>query len=117
MKEILDEIQEECLRKDTNKATNARRDVYEPETWCGVLRHQIRLADRAACSLAADEITGVEERSLIAGYRAQLIKIAAVATAATESLDRILAKRRRSSDKAGDLAKRAEGRTHRRLEK
>jgi hypothetical protein len=117
MKEIFDEIQEECLREDTDEAANARRDVYEPETWCSVLRHQIRLADRAACSLAADEITGTEERALIAGYRAQLIKIAAVATAATESLDRVLAKRLRSSDKAGDLAKRTEGRTHRRRRK
>ena len=117
MKEIFDEIQEECLREDTDEAANAKRDVYEPETWCSVLRHQIRLADRAACSLAADEITGAEEGALIAGYRERLIKIAAVATAAAESLDRVVEKRRRSLDKAGDLAKRAEGRTHRRLKK
>ena len=117
MKEILEEIQTECLRKRDNEAVSARREVYEPEKWCSVLRQQIRLADRAACSLAVDEITGAEEQSLVVGYRERLIKIAALAAAATESLDRVIAKRHRSPDKAGDLAKRAETRTHRRLMK
>jgi len=115
MKEILEEVRTECFRKSNNETVSARREAYEPEKWCSVLRQQIRLADRAACSLAVDEITGAEEHSLVVGYRERLIKIAAVAAAATESLDRVLAKRQRSSDKEGDLARRAERRTNRRL--
>jgi len=117
MNNILEEIKAERLLEDKEWADSAHADVYEPDKWCGLLRHQIRLADRAACSLATDEITGGEEQSLIIGYRERLISIAAVALAATESLDRAMKKRRRSSDKEGDLAKRSEGRVKRRLKK
>jgi hypothetical protein len=117
MNNILKEIEGERLLEDTEWAASAHANVYDPEKWCSLLRHQIRLADRAACSLATDEITGGEEHSLIIGYRGRLISIAAVALAATESLDRAMEKRRRSSDKVGDLAKRSEGRAKRRLKK
>jgi hypothetical protein len=115
MNDILEEIKAERLLEDKEWAGSAKSEVYEPEKWCSLLRHQTRLADRAACSLATDEITGREEQSLIIGYRERLIKIAAVALAATESLDRVMEKRRRSPDKEGDLAKRSEGRAKRRL--
>jgi len=117
MNDILEEIKTERLLEDKEWADSAHADVYEPDKWCSLLRHQIRLADRAACSLATDEITGGEEQSLIIGYRERLISIAAVALAATESLDRAMKKRRRSSDNEGDLAKRSEGRAKRRLKK
>jgi len=117
MNEILEEIEAECLREDKEDVASVERDVYEPDKWCSLLRQQVRLADRAACSLATDEITGAEEHSLIVGYRERLIKIAAVATAAAESLDRVISKRLGSTDKEGDLEKRAEGRARRRLRK
>ena len=117
MNDILEEIKAERLLEDKDWAASAHANVYEPEKWCSLLRQQIRLADRAACSLATDEITGGEEQSLITGYRERLISTAAVALAATESLDRAMEKRRQSSDKEGDLAKRAEGRAKRRLKK
>jgi hypothetical protein len=114
MNEILEEIKSERQLEDREWSGTERDDVYEPEKWCSLLRHQIRLADRAACSMATDEITGAEEQSLVVGYRERLIKIAALAIAATESLDRIVDKRRESADKEGDLAKRSEGRANRR---
>lgn len=117
MNDILEEIKAERLLEGKEWAGPAHADVYEPEKWCSILRHQTRLADRAACSLATDEITGREEQSLIIGYRERLIKIAVVALAAAESLDRVMEKRHRSSDKAGDLAKRSAGRANRRLKK
>ena len=117
MNNILEEIKAERLLEDKEWAASERADVYEPEKWCSLLRQQIRLADRAACSLATDEINSREEKSLIIGYRERLISIAAVALAATESLDRAMEKRRRSPDKEGDLAKRSEGRAKRRLKK
>jgi hypothetical protein len=117
MNNILEEIKAERMLEDREWAASAHADVYEPEKWCSLLRHQIRLADRAACSLATDEITGGEEQSLISGYRERLISIGAVALAATESLDRTMEKRRQSSDKKGELAKRSEGRAKRRLKK
>ena len=86
----------------------------KPEKWVGFLRHQIRLADRVACSLAIDEITGGEEKALIDGYRERLIKIAAVAIAAAESLDRIMEKRAGSSDQESELLNRSNGRANRR---
>ena len=43
--------------------------------------------------LATDEVTGGEGHALIDGYRERLIKIAVVAIAATESLDRMMEKR------------------------
>jgi hypothetical protein len=94
MNNILDEIKAERLLEDKERAGSAKSEVYEPEKWCSLLRHQIRLADRAACSLATEKITGGEEQSLIIGYRDRLIKIGAVALAATESLDRVMKKRR-----------------------
>jgi hypothetical protein len=117
MNRILKEIESERLLDDKDLGGLSRQDTYEPERWCSLLRHQIRLADRAACSLATDEINGTEEQSLINGYRERLIRIAVVALAATESLDRIMEKRRRSSDKEGDLAKRSKERAKRRLSK
>ena len=117
MNDIYEEIKAERVRKDEEWGGAAHDDVHEPEKWCGFLRHQIRLADRAACSLATDEITGVEEQALIDGYRERLIKIAAVAIAATESLDRIMEKRARSSDKEAEFAKRTIGRANRRRNK
>ena len=117
MNEIIEEIKSERRIEDKEWGGSEHDDAHEPEKWCGLLRHQIRLADRATCSLATDEITGDEERSLIVGYRERLIKIAAVALAATESLDRVMEKRRMSSDKEGDLAKRSQRRASRRLNK
>ena len=117
MNNILEEIKGERLLEDKAWAASAHADVYEPEKWCSLLRQQIRFADRAACSLATDEIDGSEEQSLIIGYRERLISIAAVALAAAESLDRTMEKRRRSSDIDGDLAKRSAGRAKRRLRK
>lgn len=107
---IVEEIKSERRIEDKEWGGSKHDDRHEPDKWCGLLRHQLRLADRAACSLAADKVTGGEELSLIVGYREQLIKIAAVALAATESLDRIMKKRRTSSDKEGDLAKRSQRR-------
>jgi hypothetical protein len=117
MNNILEEIKAERHLEDKEWAAAAHADAYEPEKWCSLLRRQIRLADRAACSLATDEITGSEEQSLIIGYRERLISIAAVALAATESLDRTMERRRRSSDTEGDLAKRSKGRAKRKLNK
>jgi CRP/FNR family transcriptional regulator, cyclic AMP receptor protein len=117
MAEIHEEIESERLRQDKEWGGAANDDVHEPEKWCGFLRHQLRLADRAACSLATDEITGGEEQALIEGYRERLIKIAAVAIAAAESLDRITKKRAGSSAKEAELAKRSIGRANRRREK
>ena len=117
MNDILEEIKAECLRADKEWACSAHAEVYEPEKWCSLLRHQTRLADRAACSLATDTITGGEEQSLIMGYRERLITIAAVALAATESLDRVMAKRRSSFDKARDLTKKSEVRVKRRAKR
>ena len=114
MNAILEEIKSERRLKDKEWG-GSEHDAYEPEKWCSLLRRQIRLADRAACSLATDEITGDEERSLVTGYREGLIKIAAVALAATESLDRVMEKRQASTDKEGELAKRSQGRANRRL--
>lgn len=114
MDQILEEVKSEQRLEDQEWSSSEHDDVYEPEKWCGFLRHQIRLADRAACSLATDEITGDEEQSLVVAYRAQLIKIAALAIAATQSLDRVIETRRGSADKAGDLAKRSQGRANRR---
>jgi hypothetical protein len=117
MNQILEEIKSEHELEDQEWSSSEHDDVYEPEKWCALLRRQVRLADRAACSLATDEITGDEEQSLIAGYRGRLIKIAALAIAATESLDRIIEKRRGSPDEEGDLAKRSEGRASRRAKR
>jgi hypothetical protein len=114
MNAILEEIKAERRIEDKEWGGSDHDDTHEPEKWCGLLRHQIRLADRAACSLAADEITGGEERSLITGYRERLVKIAAVALAAAESLDRVMEKRGTSSDQEGDLAKRSQRRASRR---
>ena len=114
MDQILEEVKSEQRLEDQEWSSSEHDDVYEPEKWCGFLRHQIRLADRAACSLATDEITGDEEQSLVVAYRAQLIKIAALAIAATQSLDRVMEARRGSADKAGDLAKRSQRRANRR---
>ena len=83
MNQILEEIKSEHQLDDQEWSSSEHDDVYEPDKWCGFLRHQIRLADRAACSLATDEITGDEEQSLVSGYRERLIKIAALAIAAT----------------------------------
>jgi hypothetical protein len=116
MNDILEQIKERLL-DDTEWAGSASGGTCEPEKWCRLLRHQTRLADRAACSLATDEITAGEEQRLIIAYRGRLISIAAAALAAAESLDRVLEERRRSSDKEGDLAKRSEGRASRRLKK
>src|SRR6267142_6018008 len=93
MTKIQEEIKTERLRQDAEWGGSTHDDVHEPEKWCGFLRHQLRLADRAACSLAIDEVTGGEEQALIDGYRERLIKIAVVAIAATESLDRMMEKR------------------------
>jgi len=117
MKNIHEEIKSERLRQNEEWGGSARDDVHEPEKWCGLLRRQLRLADRAACSLATDEITGREELALIVGYRERLIKIAAVAVAAAESLDRIMEKRAGSSDKEAEFAKRSIGRANRRRKK
>jgi hypothetical protein len=117
MNDIYAEIKSERLREDEEWGGSRHDDVHEPEKWCSFLRHQIRLADRAACSLATDEITGGEEQTLIDSYRVRLIKIAAVALAATESLDRIMEKRAGSSNKDAALAQRNVERTNRRLKK
>jgi hypothetical protein len=114
MNKIHEEIKSARLSQDKEWGGSVHDDVHEPDKWCGLLRHQVRLADRAACSLATDEITGGEEQTLINGYRERLIKIAAVAIAATESLDRIMKKRAGSSDKEAELAKRSVGRANRR---
>lgn len=115
MNKILEEIKSEHQHEDQEWSSSERDDIYEPEKWCSFLRHEVRLADRAACSLATDEITGNEEQSLVVAYRARLIKIAALAIAATQSLDRVMEKRRKSSNKEGDLAKRSQARATRRL--
>jgi CRP/FNR family cyclic AMP-dependent transcriptional regulator len=117
MNEIQKEIKSARLSQDKEWGGTENDDVHEPEKWCGLIRHQLRLADRAACSLATDEITGREEQTLIDGYRERLIKIAAVTIAATESLDRIMQKRAGSSDKEEQLAKRSTARANRRLKK
>jgi len=104
MNKIHVEIKAERLRQDAEWGGSTHDDVHEPEKWCGFLRHQLRLADRAACSLATDEITGGEEQALIDGYRERLIKVAAVAIAAIESLERIMQKRTGSSDKEAEFA-------------
>jgi hypothetical protein len=117
MNDIYAEIKSERLREDEEWGGAAHDDMHEPEKWCGFLRHQVRLADRAACSLATDEITGEEEQALIDAYRERLIKIAAVALAATESLDRIMVKRAGSSHKEAELAERSIGRANRRRKK
>ncbi len=117
MTNIHEEIKTERLRQDAEWGGSTHDDVHEPEKWCGFLRHQLRLADRAACSLATDEITGGEEQALIDGYRERLIKVAAVAIAAIESLDRIMQKRTGSSDKEAEFAKRSIGRANRRRKK
>ena len=65
MNKIHVEIKAERLRQDAEWGGSTHDDVHEPEKWCGFLRHQLRLADRAACSLATDEITGGEEQALI----------------------------------------------------
>jgi hypothetical protein len=117
MNAIIEEIKSERRIEDKEWGGSDHDDTHEPEKWCALLRHQIRLADRAACSLAADEITGGEEGHLIAGYRERLVKIAAVALAAAESLDRVMVKRGSSSDKEGDLAKRSQRRATRRLDR
>ena len=114
MNQILEEIKFESRLEGQEWSNSEHVDIYEPEKWCSFLRHQVRLADRAACSLATDEITGAEEQSLVVAYRAQLIKIAALAIAATQSLDRVMEIRRRSADKPGDLAKRSQARANRR---
>jgi CRP/FNR family cyclic AMP-dependent transcriptional regulator len=99
MNDIYTEIKSERLREDAEWGGAAHDDKHEPEKWCGFLRHQVRLADRAACSLATDEVTGEEEQALISVYRERLIKTAALALAATESLDRIMEKRAGSTHK------------------
>jgi hypothetical protein len=114
MNDIHEEIKSERLRQNEEWGGAVHDDVHEPEKWVGFLRHQIRLADRAACSLATDEITGGEEKALIDGYRERLIKIAAVAIAAAESLDRIMEKRAGSSDQESELLKRSNDRANRR---
>jgi hypothetical protein len=111
--DIYEEIKSERLREDEEWGGAAHDDIHEAEKWCSFLRHQVRLADRA-CSLATDEITGAEEQILINGYRERLIKIAAVALAATESLDRIMEKRAGSANKEAELTKRSMERTNRR---
>jgi hypothetical protein len=75
----------------------------------------LQIAPHVRC--ATDEITGAEEQTLIDSYRLRLIKIAAVALAATESLDRIMEKRAGSSNKDAALAQRSAQRTNRRLKK
>ena len=67
MTNIHEEIKTERLRQDAEWGGSTHDDVHEPEKWCGFLRHQLRLADRTACSLATDEITGGEEQALIDG--------------------------------------------------
>ncbi len=69
MNDIYTEIKSERVREDEEWGGAAHDDKHEPEKWCGFLRHQVRLADRAACSLATDEITGEEEQALISVYR------------------------------------------------
>jgi len=66
--------------------------MYIARNGAGFFRHQLRLADRAACSLATDEITGGEEQALIDGYRERLIKVAAVAIAALNLLSALCKK-------------------------
>jgi hypothetical protein len=117
MSDIHEEIKSARLRQNEEWGGAAHDDAHEPEKWCGFLRHQLRLADRAACSLATDEITGGEEQALIDGYRERLIKIAAVAVAATESLDRIMERRAASSDKEAEMTKRSIARSNRRRKK
>jgi hypothetical protein len=114
MNDILKEIEVERLLEDKEWAALVHAKVYEPEKWCSLLRQQVRLVDRAACSLATDEISGRDDESLIVCYRQRLISIAAVALAATESVDRAMEKTRRSPDKEGNSAKRSEERPKRR---
>jgi len=90
MNEIQAEITSARLNQDKEWGGAEHDDAHEPEKWCAFIRHQLRFADRAVCSLATDEISGGEEQALVDNYRARLIKIAAVAIAATESLDRIM---------------------------
>jgi CRP/FNR family cyclic AMP-dependent transcriptional regulator len=117
MNDILEEIKSARLTQDKEWGGAENDDVHEPEKWCAFIRHQLRLADRGACSLATDAITGAEEQTLIDGYRERLIKIAAVAIAATESLDRIMKKRAASPDKEAESVQRSVGRTTRRGKK
>ena len=117
MNGIQEEIKSARRTQDKEWGGAEHDDVHEPEKWCAFIRHQLRLADRAACSLATDEITGTEEQALIDGYRERLIKIAAVAIAAAESLDRIMKKRAGSSHKEAELAERSIGRANRRGKK
>ena len=51
------------------------------------------------------------------GYRERLIKIAVVAIAATESLDRMMEKEPDRPNAGGELAKRSIGRANRRQQK
>src|SRR2546425_2458117 len=97
MNKIHVEIKAERLRQDAEWGGSTHDDVHEPEKWCGFLRHQLRLADRAACSLATDEITGGEEQALIDGYRERLIKVAAGGLAGLETLYCIFQKKNRAS--------------------
>jgi hypothetical protein len=113
MDEILEEMRRERVREVDELGSAIEDQAYDPEIWCSLLRHQTRLADRAACSLAVDKLTGDEEESVIAGYRSRLIKIGAMALAATESLDRVMKKRKNSPDKEGDRTKRARERAAR----
>jgi|SRR3954470_12278601 len=117
MNEIQEEIKSARLAQDKEWGGAEHDDVHEPEKWCAFIRHQLRLADRAACSVATDEITGGEEQALIDGYRERLIKIAAVAIAAIESVDRVMKKRAGSSHKEAELAQRSIVRANRRGKK
>jgi hypothetical protein len=117
MDKILEQIRSESLLEDEELGGPGQDDGHDPEKWCSLLRHQTRLADRAACSLAVDKLTGGEEEALIAGYRARLIRIGALAVAATESLDLVMKKRSESPDKEGDRAKRSQDRASRRFTK
>ncbi len=117
MNEILEQIRSQRLLEDEELGGAGQDREYDPEKWCSILRHQTRLADRAACSLAVDKLTGGEEESLIDGYRARLIKIGAVALAATESLDRVMKNRTTSPDRRPSAAKRPVRRASRRLTK
>jgi hypothetical protein len=87
--DIYEEIKSQRAHAASNGNGLTHNGTHKPEEWCALLRRQIRLADRAACSLATDEITGREEQALINSYREGLIKIAVLALAATESLDAI----------------------------
>ncbi|MGI9449784.1 MAG: hypothetical protein ACR2QH_03940 [Geminicoccaceae bacterium] len=78
MERILDEIRKERERQDDKYGGPDHDDIHYPGDWCLILTKYLGRA-------AAETIGGSDETA----FRDAMIKLAAVAVAATESFDRI----------------------------